>query len=74
MRRIGGRCQRGVRRCLGTHGEASTAQILEWCYYWPGETRRQRMNRARAVRHAAEKIAVKVGRMWPGGNVWRLKN
>lgn len=74
MRRIGGRCQRGVRRCLWVNGEATTAQILEWAYpRGPGRDRRQRMDRARAVRHAAGQIAVKVGRVWPGGNVWRLK-
>jgi hypothetical protein len=63
MRRLGGRCQRAVRRCLWVNGTASTVQILEWAYRRPGVSRRQRMNRARAVRHAAGKIAVKVGRV-----------
>jgi hypothetical protein len=68
MRRLGGRCQRGTRRCLWVNGEATTAEILEWAYpRGPSRDRRQRMNRARAVRHAAERIAVKVGRVWPGG-------
>jgi hypothetical protein len=30
MRRLGGRCQRAVRRCLWVNGAASTAEILEW--------------------------------------------
>jgi|SRR5215831_10179155 len=74
MRRIGGRCQRGVRRALWVLGTASTQQIVEWAYGWPGESRRQRKNRARAVNLAARKMAVVVGRVWPGGNVWRLKD
>jgi hypothetical protein len=66
MRGIGGKCQRGVRRALWVLGMASTQEILE--------TRRQRKNRARAVCLAAKKLAVRVGRTWPGGNVWRLKD
>jgi hypothetical protein len=72
MRRIGGRCQRSVRRCLRAHGEATTAMIVAWAYRRPAETRRQRQCRAQAVRYAASRIAVKVGRVWPGGNVWRM--
>jgi hypothetical protein len=71
---MSGRCQVGVRRALWVHNVASTAQILEWAYPWgPGKTRLQRIDRARAVRRAAERMAVKVGRVWPGGNLWRLK-
>jgi hypothetical protein len=73
MRGIGGKCQRGVRRALWALGTASTQEILEWAW-WPGETRRQRKNRARAVCLTAKKLAVRVGRTWPGGNVWRLKD
>ena len=42
MRRISGRCQRGIRYALWTLGEATTMEILEYCYPWPGEDRRQR--------------------------------
>jgi hypothetical protein len=73
MRRISGRCQRGIRYALWALGEATTMEILEYCYPWPGEDRRQRKNRARAVCLAARKMAVVVGRTWPGGNLWRLK-
>jgi hypothetical protein len=58
MRRIGGRCQRGVRRCLRANGEATTAQIMAWAYRRPAETRRQRQRRAQAVRYAASRIAI----------------
>lgn len=71
--RLGGRCQRGVRYALWALGEASTRQILEYCYYWPAETRLQRLHRARAVRRAAERIAVRVGRTWPHGCLWKLR-
>jgi hypothetical protein len=42
MRQLGGRCQRAVRRCLWVNGTATTAQILEWAYRWPGRDRRTR--------------------------------
>jgi hypothetical protein len=32
MRRISGRCQRGIRYALWALGEASTREITEWCY------------------------------------------
>ena len=73
MRRIGGRCQRGIRRGLLVHGVATTQQLLAWVYpRGPGRDRRERKNRARAVMLAARKMAVAMGRQWPGGTVWRL--
>jgi Large-conductance mechanosensitive channel, MscL len=48
MRRISGRCQRGIRYALWTLGEATTMEILENCYTWPCEDRRQRKNQATA--------------------------
>jgi len=72
---MAGKCQVGIRRALWAHNTASTAQILEWAYVWgPGKTKKQRKARATAVRNAARGMAVKVGRVWPGGNVWRLKD
>jgi hypothetical protein len=65
MRRIAGRCQRGIRYALWTLGEATTMEILEYCYPWPGEDRRQRKNRARAVCLAAGKMAIVVGGRGP---------
>jgi hypothetical protein len=72
--KLGGRIQRGVRRALLVRGEATTTELLEWCYRWPGRSRRERQNRAQVVRRVAAEKAVKVGRVWPGGNLWRLRN
>jgi hypothetical protein len=72
--RLGGRVQRGVRRALLLHGEATTAELLRWCYREPGRTRRERKNRARMVWFVATAMAVRVDRVWPHGNVWRLSN
>jgi hypothetical protein len=75
MRRIGGRCQRGIRRALFVHGGvATTAMLLTWAYpRGAGRDRRERKNRARAVSLAARKMAIVVGRSWPGGNIWKAK-
>lgn len=72
--KLGGRVQRGVRRVLLLRGEATTAELLEWCYREPGRSRRERQNRAQVVRRVATATAEKVGRVWPGGNLWRLRN
>jgi hypothetical protein len=55
-------------------GEPTTAELLRWCYREPGRTRRERKNRARGVWFVGMKMAVHVGRVWPDGNVWRLRN
>jgi hypothetical protein len=62
MKRGGGRVQRGVRRCLLLHGQASTAELLRWCYRGPGRDRHERKNRCRVVRHVADQMAIRVGR------------
>jgi hypothetical protein len=77
VKRLGGRCLRGVRRCLWISGTATTTQILEWAYpRGDGGDRRTRHNQRRAVRHAAERLAVAIGRS-PSGKgrpmMWRLK-
>jgi hypothetical protein len=67
-----GRVQRAVLRALrAARGQpVSTRSImLEWSH------RRRLGNRAsasRAIRRAADQVAVRVKRTWPGGNVWRL--
>jgi hypothetical protein len=72
---MAGRCQVGIRRACWASGTASTAEILQWTHPWgPGKTRKQRKARATAVRNAARRMAIKVGREWPGGNLWRLKD
>ena len=79
---------RGCKRAfLVADGRDVTAvELFEWCY--PRRSRRKRVrlsvrdgdetfldrsNAYRAVRKAAAKMAVKVGRVWPGGDVWRLR-
>jgi hypothetical protein len=67
---------RGVRYALWAYGTATTAQILEWAYPWPGKTPRQRHNQRRAVRHAAKQLAIAIGRSPTGKGrpvIWRLK-
>jgi hypothetical protein len=77
MKRLGGKCQRGVRRGLWANGEATTSELLEWAYpRGIGDDPRQRHNRRRAVRHAAARIAVAIGRSSRGKGrpvIWRLK-
>jgi hypothetical protein len=55
MRRIGGRCQRSVRRCLRANGEATTAQIMAWAGSASAAHRpcamRQAGSRSRAVEY-----------------------
>jgi hypothetical protein len=55
--KVGGRVQRGVRRALLLLREATTAELLRWCYREPGRTRRERKNRARMVWFVAMKMA-----------------
>jgi hypothetical protein len=63
-----------VRRALLVRDEATTAELLRWCYRELGRTRSQRKSRARTVRLVSAAIADRVGRVWPGGNVWRARN
>jgi hypothetical protein len=71
-----GPVQRGVRRALIVRGIASTSEIMPWCYRTRGRDRRERENRSRAIRLAADKIAVRVGRAPTIGRpwLWRLRN
>jgi hypothetical protein len=72
----GGKAQRGIRRALVAHGgEATTRQIWEWTH--PSEVncrdRRRRQNISRVIGRAADKIAVRAGKRWRDGIVWRLR-
>jgi hypothetical protein len=77
MKRLGGRCQRGVRRCLWIYGAATTGELLLWAYpSGIGSDPKVRHNQRRAVRHAAERLAVAIGRSSRGKGrpvKWRLK-
>jgi hypothetical protein len=66
--------------------DVTAVELFEWCYSRRSrrtrvrlfvrdgdETFLDRSNAYRAVRKAAAKMAVKVGRVWPGGDVWRLR-
>jgi hypothetical protein len=55
-------------------GTASTKEILTWCYEDSAKCRKQRKARATALRYAARRMAIVVDRVWPGGNVWRLRD
>jgi hypothetical protein len=77
MKRLGGRCQRGVRRCLWINGTATTSELLEWAYPRGADgDPRARHNQRRSVRHAAAGIAMVIGRSTSGKGrplIWRLR-
>jgi len=75
MKRIG-RVQRGVRRAflVRPRHSLSTRELLAWSH--PRLARaplRERRNACRAVRRAAEQLAIRVGRRWPDGLLWRAR-
>jgi hypothetical protein len=76
--KLGGCCMRGVRYCLWAYGTATTAQILEWSHPRGDDgDPRVRHNQRRAVRHAAKRLAIAIGRSSRGKGrpvIWRLKD
>jgi hypothetical protein len=73
MASVKGRVPRGVERALRALGQATTAELTHRCYRDRGDDRFTRKNRSRWVRKVCERMAIKLGRVWPYGNVWRLK-
>src|SRR5262245_45307724 len=76
MKRIG-RVQRGVRRAflVRPRHSLSTRELLAWSH--PRLARaplRERRNACRAVGRAAEQLAIRVGRRWPDGLLWRARD
>jgi hypothetical protein len=71
---MSGRCQIGIKRACWANGVASTQEAMKWAYPLGSATRELRKNRARAVVLAARRMAIRVGRRWPEGAVWRLKH
>jgi hypothetical protein len=71
---MSGRCQVGIKRACWANSVASTQEIMEWAYPWGSATRKLRKNRARAVVLAARKLCLPIGRTWPHGTLWRLKD
>jgi hypothetical protein len=81
------RVQRGIRRAFVAYPdhEFTTRELLEWTHPRARGWRRPRKgnplparardrdNHCRAIRRACDQLAVRVGRRWPDGVVWRLK-
>jgi hypothetical protein len=73
MRRLGGRVQRQTRRAFLEQPEYTTAELLGWIYpAWAllGERRTKNVWR---TRQEARRYADIVGRVKPGGFVWRAR-
>ena len=72
-----GRVQRGVRRAFLVAPEWTTRELMEWTHafalYRGRRSRWQRHDYAKSVRRAADQVAVRLGRRWPDGVLWRLK-
>jgi hypothetical protein len=72
-----GRVVRGIQRAfIASPGvELTTRDLWEWTHprELRCEDRHRRLNICRAIRKAADKLAIRVGRVWPDGNVWRLR-
>jgi hypothetical protein len=72
-----GRVQRGVRRAFLLAPEWTTRELMEWTHalalYRGRRSRWQRHDYAKSVRRAADQVAVRLGRRWPDGVLWRLK-
>jgi hypothetical protein len=66
----------GIRRAFRANPgrQLSTRELWSWTH--PGEMhcpdRFRRKNISRAIRAAAERMCVRVGRRWPHGTVWKL--
>ena len=72
-----GRVQLGIKRAFTVGPEWSTRELMEWTHTMPlyrgGRSYRDRLNYCRSIRRAAERLAIRVGRRWPDGIIWRLR-
>jgi hypothetical protein len=72
-----GRVVLGIRRAFRANParELSTRELWSWTH--PREVhcpdRFRRKNISRAIRAAAERMCIRVGRRWPHGVLWRLR-
>jgi hypothetical protein len=65
-----GRFQRAARVLLELEPVITTKMIMSWANADRG-TRNQRKNRSRCARRACRSLGlVRVGRIWPDGNIW----
>jgi hypothetical protein len=70
-----GRVQRGVQRAFLVFPKRAftTRELLAWTHPRGMATSlRERRNYCRAIRRAADRVAMRVGRRWPDGLIWRL--
>jgi hypothetical protein len=73
-----GRVQLGIKRAgIAADREWTTRQLMEFTHTMPlyrgGRSYRDRHNYCRSIRRAADRLAIRVGRRWPDGIIWRLK-
>jgi hypothetical protein len=72
-----GRVQRGILRAFILAPERTTRELMEWTHtlalYRGRQSRWQRHDYAKSIRRAADRIAVRIGRRWPDGIIWRAK-
>jgi hypothetical protein len=74
-----GRVQLGLRRAaiVAPDREWSTRELMEWTHTMPlyrsGNSYRARLTASRSIRRACQKLAIRVGRRWPDGVLWRLR-
>ena len=74
-----GRVQLGIRRAfiVAPDREWTTRQLMELTHTMPlyrgGRSHRERHNYCRSIRRAADRLAIRVGRRWPDGILWRRK-
>jgi hypothetical protein len=72
-----GRVQRGVLRAftVAPDREWSTRELMQWCHtmrlYRGERSRWGRHDYCKSIRRAADRLAIKVGRRWPDGIIWR---
>ncbi len=71
-----GRVQVALRRAFRVNpGPITTRQLMEWAYprgRW--RSRLERHSHARVIRKAADQLAARVGRRWPDGVIWRVRD
>jgi hypothetical protein len=67
----------GVRRAFRARpGKTlSSRELLAWTYpRGAGKPLRERCNHFRSIRRVASKMCVRVGRRWPHGVLWKLRD
>ena len=74
-----GRVTRRIMRGFVASGGAdlTTRQLMQWTHvralYEGRNSPRERHYYARDIRRACQKLAIRVGRRWPDGILWRLR-